>query len=216
MDAFFPSHINVWYQATKKPKWNAYVSKSVSGKRRSVLFYKTPIWEFNLPMDNLYEWEVEMVMGFVNKMSGLYDTFYFIDPMNKQTDLEIGTGDGTTDTFRLFRKFGFEELYIEYPRYPQTFLDVYGYGNDGYLTPEIYGYGISVIDIPYIYLDSELQYDGYTLATDGWITFDTPPAKGKNVTATFSFCYKVAFSEEPDFLINYYDGWKTSLNNPIE
>lgn len=211
MDAIFPSHLSVWYKATKKAIWNASVRKSISGKRRSLLFYETPIWEFTLPMDNIYEWEVELIMGFINKMGGTYDTFYFIDPMNRQENLSLGTGTGQQTDFRLYRNFGYSDLYIEYPKYPQTYIDNLGYGLDGYITPDIAGYGITVPNMPDVYVNSVLQTDSYSLTTDGYVQFVTPPIFGYEVTASFNFCYKAAFSDETEHTINYYDGWENTL-----
>lgn len=206
MDAMFPPNISIWYKATKVPKWNPFVKKSVSGKRRSLLFYSSPIWEFSLPIGHMYPWEMELVAGFFNLLSGPHDTFYFLDPMNKQENLVIGTGDGVETEFQLFRPWGYEELYVEYPVYPASYL---GYGLDGFITPDVKGFGIPVSPMPELYVDG--VETAYTLAANGIITFAAAPAVGQEVTATFYFCYQVAFTDDAEFTIDFYNGYSTTL-----
>lgn len=211
MDAIFPSYISIWYKASKRPLWNPQIRKSVSGVRRSLLFYSSPIWEISLPIGHLYPADMEILAGFFNRLSGPHETFYFFDPMNVQTEVVIGTGDGSETEFQLYRAWGYDDLYTEYPQYPETYVDSSGYGVDGYITPDITGFGVPVPPLPEVYIDGVLQTDGYSLTSAGKLVFDTAPGIGEEVTATFYFCYKVAFAENTDFIQEFYNGWSTAL-----
>lgn len=212
MDAIFPCHISFWHKATKRPKFNPINRKSVAGKRRSFLFYETPIWEISLPIGHLYPADMEIMTGFINRLSGTHETFYFFDPMNVQENVEIGIGDGAETDFQLFRAWGDEDLFKEYPAYPATYLSNYfGYGVDGYLTPEIYGFGVQVPPMPTVYCDNVVQTDGYSITTAGIISFDDAPAIGVPVTASFYFCYLAALADDCELSIDFFNGWSTNL-----
>ena len=209
-EIFFPPTVSFWYKAVKTPIFKTIIRESYSGLERRLSRYSSPRWKFTLPIGHMYGDDMELLAGFAAYLGVDYDHFYFVDPMNKQTDLEIGTGDGVETSFRLFRDFGDENLHREYPQFPSGW-DGGGYGMDGWMGEVLQGYGVPIVESPYIYLDGVLQQDGYSIGTDGTIEFETPPGVGVAVTATYNFCYKARFTDEVDFSHDFFNGWSTSL-----
>jgi uncharacterized protein (TIGR02217 family) len=126
--------------------------------------------------------ELQTLEGFFNRHSGALSSFLFDDPDdNTVTAQTVGTGNGSTTAFQLVRTFG---------GYTQPIQWVNG-------TPSIYKAGT-------------LQGSGYTVSSDGLLTFGTAPTSGQVITWTGAYCWRVRFEkDELDFVKFLKQVWKT-------
>jgi hypothetical protein len=204
-DIIFPTHLKFWYDSSDQDIWVTTELRSYSGVRTSVVKYHMK--EFRLPIGHLYDDDVVLLKGFINYVMGKHDSFYLVDPFHPVKGLTF-TGDGGTTDFRLYRTY--ENLYTEYPVFPTGILG--GYGYDGWICEELQGYGVAVQYEFDVYLNGVIQTSGYSLTTDGYLSFTTPPGSGVTILISeFYFCYLAHFKEDPTRTIYYYDGWKTDL-----
>jgi hypothetical protein len=167
-------------------------------------YYSAPIWEFEFPFTLMDNDDILIIGGFLNLLKGAFDTFYFRDPLNNVEDFALGTGDGSTTQFQLYRNWNY--WFTEYPYFP-PFTTGYGEGGSDYSGS---GYGVPIWETPYIYLDGVLQYSDYSISQRGLVTFTTAPADGVVITADFYFYYRCRFKEDYIGLENFnYNLWRT-------
>src|SRR5579885_198356 len=186
----FPNLPSQAWSVFKEPFWDTWLQRGVSKREKRVMDQPVPLWRWELTFDVLRdEWdtranpsglgigydELRSLAGFYLQQQGPLVPFLFNDPTdNSVTSQTLGTGDGVTTVFQLGRTIG------------------------NYFEPIYYVTGVSAV-----YLNGSLT-TAYTLTTPSepgaYITFNTPPASGVIVSASFTYSWLVRFSDtEMDF-----------------
>jgi hypothetical protein len=112
--------------------------------------------------------DIAALLGFFRARMGPARGFRLRDPFDSGgTDEAIGIGDGTTRRFALVRHYGGQSRRITRPVAGSVSVKVAG-----------------------------LSVTGFGLESGGWLLFDTAPAKGAAITASFLFDVPVRFAED--------------------
>lgn len=112
--------------------------------------------------------DIAALLGFFRARMGPARGFRLRDPFDSSgTDEAIGIGDGTTRRFALVRHYGGQSRRITRPVAGSVSVKVAG-----------------------------LSVTGFGLESGGWLLFDTAPAKGAAITASFIFDVPVRFAED--------------------
>ena len=112
--------------------------------------------------------DIATLLGFFRARMGPARGFRLRDPFDSSgTDEAIGIGDGTTRGFALVRHYGDQSRRITRPVAGSVAVKVAG-----------------------------LAVTGFGLEPGGWLLFDTAPAKGGAITASFLFDVPVRFAED--------------------
>ncbi|WP_428969634.1 DUF2460 domain-containing protein [Sphingomonas sp. Xoc002] len=112
--------------------------------------------------------DIATLLGFFRARMGPARGFRLRDPFDSSgTDEAIGIGDGTTRRFALVRHYGDQSRRITRPVAGSVAVKVAG-----------------------------LAVTGFGLEPGGWLLFDTAPAKGAAITASFLFDVPVRFAED--------------------
>lgn len=112
--------------------------------------------------------DIAALLGFFRARMGPARGFRLRDPFDSSgTDEVIGIGDGTTRRFALVRHYGGQSRRITRPVAGSVSVKVAG-----------------------------LSVTGFGLESGGWLLFDTAPAKGAAITASFIFDVPVRFAED--------------------
>lgn len=172
----FPSLIGLGFDVMRQPYWEGSARiASLSGKETAIAYQASPKWEWELTYDLLRstasKLEFQTLAGFFNQMRGVWDDFLYTDADDyTTTDSAIGSGDGVEVDFQLVRTMGdFAEPILA----PNVVTNV-----------KVDGVTVDPSD--------------YTVLTwgdndPGVIRFDTAPANGLAVTATFTYYWPVRF-----------------------
>jgi uncharacterized protein (TIGR02217 family) len=145
-----------------------------SGREVSAALQTRCLYEFDLGYSFLRNkngaTDLTQILSLFLKMRGTYDTFLFEDPTDYTvTASQIGTGNGTNKVFVLGRNTG------------PSYFEAVGYLNT----------------LTGVYLNGTLQSGAnYTFTAPNIITFNTAPANGVVVTATFTFWYVCRFAND--------------------
>ena len=179
------------FSVHKKPIWASTVEETVSGREVMYATAAWPLWEFELTYEVLRSQtqnividshespflEFEQIASIFLVCAGQYGRFYYNDVTdNSRTAQPIGTGDGTTTNFTMYRTFGTNPLAITEPvgsvnnDIPVTvFLD-------GVVLPQPGNWG---------FVDANQT-----------LVFTSPPGAGVVISATFYFYYLCRFIED--------------------
>lgn len=179
--AVFPTLPGLAFDVVKRPTFYTASAKSVSGYSVRIGYADTPTWEWDLTYEVLKDTtstsDLKKLLGFWLGMQGDLRPFLFSDPDdNAVAGQLVGTGDGSTTTFTLYRTYGSGQTGTE----PIGYVDTSG-------TFNVYVNG-TVVD-PSLY--TVVQSTPYGQQ----IKFTTAPASGATVTADFSFYYYVHFKD---------------------
>jgi uncharacterized protein (TIGR02217 family) len=183
-DAIFPSLPGISFEIVKTPVWKTITQESVSGIEVRASLRNYPRWKYSIPYEFLRSavayGELQSLVGFFNARRGAFDSFLFSDPDDCAVTLQtIGIGTGAAVAFQLLRSYG------------------------GFIDP--------VMDLngaPAVYLDGVLQTSGYAVGSTGVIAFTPAPAVGVVIAATFSYYWRVRFTEDTmDFSKFSGDQW---------
>ncbi len=111
----YPSLPGLSWSVFRRPTFDTLVRTSQSQREvRSQLVTET-LMEFDLTYEYLSQADVATLMGFYCRMRGSYDTFLFDDPEDDSaTNVQIGTGDGSTTTFTAQRSLGASTRVVDY------------------------------------------------------------------------------------------------------
>jgi uncharacterized protein (TIGR02217 family) len=168
------------WSVDKQPEFSSLVRAAVSGQETRIALWAAPKWHFKLTYeilraDSAYQ-ELQTLAGFFLQRYGQFDSFLYADPDDSVTAGQpLGTGDGTTKTFQLYRAFG---GFIEPVRAPNLGASLTVYVDDVAADPAGYTVG------------------AWGSATPGLITFTAAPAAGKLVKADFSYYFPVRFAAD--------------------
>jgi uncharacterized protein (TIGR02217 family) len=194
--AIFPSLPGLGWSVSKAPRFATRTQKAISGRELRVADQLYPIWTFTLTYQILrdehdtrggnalgtgYD-EFRTLAGFFLQQQGSFAPFVFDDPTDDSvTGQYIGTGDGSTTVFQLYRTFG------------------------GFIEPIVAPKAIGAI-----YFNGVRQSSsGYSVApTTGLVTFATPPPSGQAITADFTYYFLVRFADDTAEFENFmYQLW---------
>lgn len=186
MPAVYPELL-VGFSVIKRPIGSWSVAQSTSGAEVRVNYWNAPIWEWDLTYEYLPDTDsrngvtasdLKTLMGFYTSTSCGFLPFYFNDPDDNQVfNQPVGTGDGTTVSFNLYRTYGIDEYTTSEP------------------------VGCVNTNQPFnVYLNGVLQVTNtYTLVTTtpvgSYIRFNTAPTPGALITCDMSYYYYVRFAD---------------------
>jgi uncharacterized protein (TIGR02217 family) len=176
----FPLSPGLSWSVHVAPKFNTRVAGHVSGREIRTAWQQYAIYDFTLSFDFLRgdaTQEIETLMGFFMARQGQYDTFLFdLGAVTKNTadsymtESGQGVGDGVTTTFTLQRTVG------------EAFEPV------GYVFP---------FDLTAVYVAGVLQDPlTYSFTSPGTLIFNTAPASGAQVTASFRYYFVCRFAAD--------------------
>ena len=176
----FPLSPGLSWSVHVTPKFNTRVAAHVSGREIRTAWQQYAIYEFTLSFDFLRgddTQEIETLMGFFLARQGQYDTFLLdLGAVTKNaadsymTQSGQGVGDGVTTAFTLQRTVGvaFEPV--------------------GYVFP---------FDLTAVYVAGVLQDPlTYSFTSPGTLIFNTAPASGAQVTASFRYYFVCRFAAD--------------------
>lgn len=174
----FPSLPGLGFSWVRKPIWSTLKQRSVSGKRSALALWSYPLYEWELTYEFIRsaaatpEWQ--QLQAFFNSRQGAFDTFLLTDPDDNSVAAQaLGTGDGVTRDFQLVRALG------------------------GYVEPILAPNVITYIKKAGVTVDpADYTVSPWGTTTPGNINFDTAPANGAAITASFSYYFPVEFLED--------------------
>lgn len=180
----YPALVGLTYDYVKAPIFSNTISQGASGAEVSIEYWESPLWEWQLSYEYLPDAQAngstssdfKTLVSFFCQQRGDALPFYYLDPDdNTVVGQAVGTGDGTTQTFNLYRT----------------------YGADGFTTLEPIG-GLNVGLPINVYVNGSLVSPStYTLLTgtplSQGIRFNSAPALGAVITADFSYYFYVRF-----------------------
>lgn len=186
----FPSDLpGIEWDVTKTPIWSTRVITSQSGKERRSQRWSYPKYSWTVSFSVLRQnrgglTELQELLGFCLARQGMYEDFLYEDPTdNSVTNQLLGTGTGSETDFTLVRAMG------------------------AWVDPNIVAKTVTAV-----YVDGELTTD-YTLVQVGnfgldTIRFNSAPAYGSIISATFSWYFPVRFmADDPEFQNIFYQLW---------
>jgi uncharacterized protein (TIGR02217 family) len=178
----FPQLAGLKWDIKKTPIFNTVTQRTVNLKESRVSLSQFPIYEYELSYeilrDDLVNNELKTLMGFYLSRQGAFDSFLYIDPSDcLVTAQPIGTGDGNTKIFQLYRTYGgwIDTITDVQPRGASPALPVFN-----------------------VYLTGSLQaQNSYSVSNyqSGLLTFVNAPSPGAVITADFSYYRRVRFVE---------------------
>lgn len=170
----FPALPGLTWDIKRNPKFKTITHETIGGSEARATFMAFPFWEFELSYeiirDRAAKPELESLMGFFMKHQGSLDTWLYDCPEdNAVTDMQFGTGNGSTLAFQLTRTYGgFIETINNYKTNPTIKVD-----------------GVT-----------KTAGVDYNINTTGLVTFISAPANGKAITWTGGFYYRCRFMED--------------------
>jgi len=184
--AIFPTLLGLGWSVQRKPMWSTQIQTNVSGKEARQARWTYPRYEWTLKFDFLRQTptnqDLASLLGFFNARQGQFDSFLYQDAADYQAVAQqFGTGNGSQTIWQLVRTFG---GFVEPVLAPK---------NDGSLL--IPG-PVTVAGTPTVaYNVSSWGADGSLNAgaTQGQIRFNSAPANGAALIATFDFYWGCRF-----------------------
>lgn len=179
----FPSLVGLMWDVEKTIIFPPALNQlSVSGRENRVALAAFPKYQFSLKYSVLRDTpnvasptspfdELKKLGGFFLKQLGSVHAFLYSDPSDSAvTDMQFGTGNGTTVAFQLIRS--------------------YGAGGFTFAEP-VQNLNGAVTNIK----DNGGVVGGgnYSVSATGLVTFNTPPVAGHVLTWTGSYFYRVRF-----------------------
>lgn len=171
----FPVLIGLSWPVARKRVFSTEIQTAQSGKEIRLADYGQAVYEWNLTFDYLpndvaISTDYQTLAGFLELNFGALEPFLFEDAYDFSTIASnFGTGDGVTTTFQLARTQGGASHLIYAPMASPA--------------PEIYFNGV-------------LQGSGYTIATNGLVTFASAPSSGVAITWTGQYYFVCRFKED--------------------
>lgn len=179
----FPTLAGLSWGIVKRPRWNTRVQSSISFVETRIRFASLPQWRWSLPFQflrqNATDAEFQALADFYNSRSGQWDSFLYSDPTdNTVTDMNFGTGDGSTVAFQLGRRL-----------------------LTGGLLEPIY----NVQTLTNIKKAGVLQTSpaNYSISASGLVTFTSAPAAAAALTWTGTYYWRCRFDQDSADLTNF-------------
>ncbi len=199
----FPLSPGLTWSVHVAPKFNTRVASHVSGREIRTAWQQYAIYDLTLSFDFLRgdsTQEIQTLQGFFLARQGQYDTFLLdLGAVTQNTaDSYVtmgaqGTGDGATTVFTLQRTVG--------------------------EAAEPVGYVFSA-DFTAVYVAGVLQDpDSYTFTAPNTLTFNTAPANGAQITASFRYYFICRFATDSqdfeEFMANLWTLHELKLTTVI-
>jgi uncharacterized protein (TIGR02217 family) len=177
-NAIFPTLPGLTWNITRQPEFSTKIQKAVSGRETRIASWNAPMYLFGLTYEFIRDQagtqspaspydELRTLVGFFNSRMGSFQSFLYLDPTdNSITGQAFGVGDGVTTKFQLARSYG---------GFVEPVQNLNG-------TPTIYKNGASTT--------------GFTVDSQGLVTFATAPASGVALTWDGSYYYRVRFNAD--------------------
>ncbi len=170
-NALFPTLSGLTLDVTKTPEFNTLIQRAVDGTELRGTYMATPIYNIKLQYDVLRDDttnnELKTLMGFFLARQGSYDSFLFADPDDSvAANMSIGTGNASATQFQIVRTMG---------NFSET--------------------AQNIANAPTIYANGSLT-TSYTLASNGLVTFNSPPASGATLTWSGTYYMRCRFAED--------------------
>src|SRR5882724_657857 len=168
----------------KTPQWKTSISPHISGREARATNYQFPLWSWEMHYSVLREYssftELQTLLGFYQQRSGAFDTFLYPDPSepNVVSLGAIGTGDGVTNNFTLTKSYG------------------------GFVEPV--GYADPATVHVYVNASEVFQPGTFSFITPNTIAFVSPPAVSAAITASYTWYYRVRFSDDAQNYNNFF------------
>lgn len=179
LPATYPT-LQLGFSVMKRPLWGNSVSTAGSGREVRLGYWEFPLWEWDLTYEYLPDYpgngitpsDLKTLMGFDLATQGLLLPFLFLDPDdNVVTAQPIGTTDGLTTIFTVFRTYGIA---------PNVGTEPVGYLNMAQ-TFNVYLNGVLQSPSSYTVLQ--------TLPVNQQIKFNAAPSAGQVITVDCSYYY---------------------------
>ena len=156
------------------PLFNTSVQTTTGGRERRVAFWSNPKYQGRISSGLQDGAALAAGLAFFHARQGRLHTFPFKDWTDRIATAEnLGTGDDTADVFTFRKAYASGAT----TRYRTNLLPVNG-------TVHIF---VDAVEVP----------TGWTVdRAAGTVTFDTPPADGEVITATFEFDNHVRFDTD--------------------
>ena len=199
----FPLSAGLTWSVHVTPKFSTRVATHVSGREIRTAWQQYAIYDLTLSFDVLRgdsTQEIQTLQGFFLARQGQYDTFLLDLGAVTQNSADSyvttgaqGVGDGTTTVFTLLRTVG--------------------------EAAEPVGYVFSA-DLSAVYVAGVLQDPtSYTFTSPNQLTFNTAPAYGSQITATFRYYFICRFSSDSqdfeEFMANLWTLHELKLTTVI-
>jgi uncharacterized protein (TIGR02217 family) len=177
-NSVFPTLPGLKWNQQKIPIFSTRIHRAFSGREYRASQYIYPLYQFDLSYevlrDDTAHNELKQLMGFYLARAGAFDSFVYLDPTDSNVSNQaIATGNGANN-FQMVRTYG---------NYAELIYDIIPNANN---TPLI------------VYIDGNAQNAAnYTIGYNdsGALTFNSAPANNANISATFSYYYRVRFVE---------------------
>lgn len=164
----YPVLPGIGWSVIRRPTFDTTVRATKSLREVRFQNITETLMEFELTYEYLSQSDLTNLMGFYLRMRGGYDTFLFDDPEDDSvTNVQIGTGDGSTKVFTCQRSLGASTRVVDY-----------------------------LNAVSAVYVGGVLQSSGYSVTLPNQITFTTAPASGAAVNATFTYYWKCRFIDD--------------------
>lgn len=195
--AVFPTLAGQGWSVIRTPNFSTRMQTAVSGKETAIAEWSYPRYDWMLVFNVLRQGlfgstnyvELSTLMGFFESRKGRWDSFLFKDLYdNAATAQNIAIGDGTTAGFQLVRSYGgaacpvfAPNLGVAYSVYINAVLvNPLNYTITPWGTTDTHGPGV--------------------------IVFNTPPAFGDVITATFQYYWPCRFLADQCIFDQFLDG----------
>lgn len=206
-DAVFPELPGLTFPVQKSPIYSTTIKTALSGREVRRSNYATPIWliglSFEFLRDEIAMAEFKTLASFFQARRGAFDSFLFRDPDDcTVVNEQIGVGDGVTRSFQLARTFGGVTEPVCNIDAASLIISPLMWAVD----PNAPMWGNEISPMWSGALDV-LPTD-YALSTTGLLTFNTAPAAGVPVLASFNYYYRCRFqNDQADFQKFMYRLW---------
>jgi uncharacterized protein (TIGR02217 family) len=185
-NAVFPTLAGISWGIVKAPQWNTRVQRSISFMETRIAFASLPQWRWSVPFQFLRvadPFEYQTLASFYNDRKGRWDSFLYSDPVDSSvTDMNFGTGDGSTTQFQLGRRL-----------------------LAGGLLEPIY----NVLVLTNIKKNGVVQTNpaNYSISATGLVTFGAAPANGAALTWTGTYYWRVRFDQDAADFSEFANGF---------
>ncbi len=201
-DRIFPTLAGMGTAMRKSSQWSTLQKRSASLREIRVSLASQPLWNFELPFEFLRSIprarEYQALQGFIDQAAGSFESWLFDDPSDNYAYNElIGTGDGLTASFQLFRTIGGCALAVANV---DTDSLVIGPGMwDPDPRTQMWPYNGGTDDSSPMWMAGG-DLGAYDIDSNGVITFSDPPAIGVPVYWSGHFYYRCRFESDDNEL----------------
>lgn len=219
-NSILPQFLGIGWPVNRKPYFSTIQSKTAGGQEVRIPNYPFPLEEFDLPINHLHQdsttapnlADFQKLYAFYVARLGAWDSWLYFDPTDNYTVQNaiyeglnlpsgtgqnvIGTGDGSTTAFQLFRTIGGTAVQPVY-------------AINGITATQ----GAPPISSPFVNVwvngAAVVASGHWSVSASGMLTFLTAPANGYPIAADFSFFKRMRFKDDNLDLQNFMQAiWK--------